>query len=120
MAKQQKRWTADHAGRALDQADRAASDQSFADRIGINAQRLSWWRRQLDRPRRGPRLGCERTESVAFVEVAQGASAAIGRASSGTVVEVLLTNGRQLRVSELIDAERLTRLANALEGRCLA
>ncbi len=120
MAKQQKRWTADHAGRVLDQADRAPSDQSFADRIGINAQRLSWWRGQLDRPRRGQRLDRERTEPVAFVEVTQVANAAIGRASSGMVVEVLLTNGRQLRVSEQIDAERLARLANALEGRCSA
>jgi hypothetical protein len=38
--------------------------------------------------------------------------------AQSTVVEVLLVNGRQLRVSDQADAAAISRLADALEGRC--
>lgn len=49
---------------------------------------------------------------MSFVEVKAKASA------PATVVEVLLVNGRQVRVSDQVDAAALARLADALEGRC--
>lgn len=108
MGKPAKRWTAAYAAKMLDSADRAASDQAFARRRGLPAQRLSWWRRRLGRPRRRP----PRPSSAAaeFVEVT-------GLAAPPEMVEVLLSNGRQFRVSVGVDAELIGRLADALEGR---
>jgi hypothetical protein len=108
MGKRGKRWTASYAGKVLDDADRAATDQSFARRRGIPAQRLSWWRRRLDRPR-----GRRSTRSPARVELIEVTGQL---ASTPVMVEVLLSNGRQFRVSVGVDAELIGRLADALEG----
>ncbi len=113
MKKQEKRWTAAHAGKVLDKADRAKSDRAYADADGIAAQRLGWWRKRLGRPRPGRRPGSGGTRSeVAFVEVMAK------RAISETTLEVTLTNGRQFRISGPVDAIEIGRLADALEGRC--
>ena len=107
MGKRPNRWTASYAGRILDEADRAESDRSYAARRGIKAQRLTWWRSRLERPRRERTRGTE----AGFVELKARP------ATPTTVVEVLLLNGRQLRISDQADAAAIARLADALE-RC--
>lgn len=95
----------------LDRADRAKSDNSYAESQGINGQRLSWWRKRLGRPRRA---GVKRAKGAArkFVEVrAKPAALTI-------TLEVLLANGRQVRVSDQVDPEVLSRIADALEKQC--
>jgi hypothetical protein len=108
MGKQKKRWSAAYAGGQLDKADRAKSDRAYAARRGINAQRLAWWRMQLERPRRGRGAAAEKR----FIEVRAKPVAVT------TSVEVLLTNGRHLRVSDQIDPAVVARLAEALESSC--
>jgi hypothetical protein len=108
MGKQKKRWTAAYAGRVLDKADRAKSDRAYADKRGFNAPRLAWWRMQLKRPRRGRRAAVDET----FIEVRSKPVA------PSTSVEVLLANGRHLRVSDQIDPAVVARLADALESSC--
>ena len=111
MSKQKKRWTAAYAGTILDRADRARSDSSYAASRGLNGQRLSWWRKRLGRPRRG-KVSATTPAEVAFVEVATTAP------WSATTVEVLLANGRQLRVSNQIAPHLLAQIAAALESTC--
>ena len=111
MKKQGKRWTAAYAGEVLDKADRAKSDRAYADARRISAQRLAWWRQRLSRPRR--RSGSAgAVQRVEFVEVAAK------RPASTTMLEVLLTNGRQLRFTDQVEPETVGRLADALEGQC--
>ena len=111
MKKQSKRWTAAHAGRVLDRADRAGSDNAYAAARGLNGQRLSWWRKRLGRPR-GAAAPRTSRGAVAFVEVAAK------RPGPATTVEVLLTNGRQVRVGDQVDPAVLARIVDALEDRC--
>lgn len=113
MAKQPKRWNDRYAQQILNAADRAASDRAFAERRGLDPQRLSYWRTRLERPRR-PKAATasSASDAGAFVEVKPKPVA------QSTVVEVLLVNGRQLRVSDQADAAAISRLADALEGRC--
>ena len=111
MAKYSTRWTAETARKALDRADRARSDHAFARASGINAQRLAWWRKRLDRPRAG-RSGAERSRASTFVEV-------VGKPSARpATLELLLRNGRQVRVSTDIEPAVLARIADALERTC--
>ena len=111
MKKRNKRWTAAYAGRVLDRADRAKSDNAYAAAQGLNGQRLSWWRKRLGHPR-GAAAPRTARRGVAFVEVAAK------RPAPTITVEVLLTNGRQVRVSDQVDPAVLARIANALEERC--
>lgn len=112
MEKQKKRWTASAAGAVLDDADQAASDRVHAEANGINIGRVAWWRSRLRRPRRKSGKRIESPPKIAFVEVkAQPVATA-------TTVDVLLPNGRQLRVSDRIDPALVAQLADALETQC--
>ena len=111
MKRQNKRWTAAHADKILDRADRAKSDNAYAAAQGLNGQRLSWWRKRLGRPR-GAAAPRTARGGVAFVEVAAK------RPVLAITVEVLLTNGRQVRVSDQVEPAVLARIADALEDRC--
>ena len=116
MARQANRWSEAQAEKILDRADRAKSDRRYADARGINAPRLTWWRTRLGRPRRAPKKSAgsnrARSSKPVFVEVTAP------QATPAAVVEILLTNGRQLRVSAGLDPMLVGELANALEDRC--
>ncbi len=76
----------------------------FAERHGWNPKTLAWW------SSRG--LPAKRAKAnVAFVEVAPRPVAA---ARAG-IVDVVLRNGRRLRVRGHVDPETLVALARALE-----
>ncbi len=94
----QERWTEARARdvlRALE--DSGLSAAAFAEREGLRVQRLFFWKRRLGRQQPG---------AAKFVEVA-------ARAAHG--VEVVLRNGRTLRIPESIDVRALRRLVAALE-----
>jgi transposase-like protein len=75
---------------------------AFAEREGLDAQRLSRWRRRLASRSAGRRV----TPKPAFIEL-------VPRAAEP--VEVVLRSGRILRVSTAIDPAALQRLVAALE-----
>jgi hypothetical protein len=111
MKTQQTRWTAAYAGKLLDRADQAESDNAYAVSRGIHGQRISWWRKRLGRPRRAMAARAA-SAGVAFVEVRAK------KPAPSTFIEVVLGNGRQVRVSDQVDPGVLARIADALEGRC--
>jgi hypothetical protein len=74
----------------------------FAARYGWNPSNLRWWSSQERR---------SRADGVAFVEVAAPEPL---RTKSG--IDVLLANGRRLRVRGDVDPETVARLARALEA----
>jgi hypothetical protein len=78
------------------------SDRAFAKRHGLDPQRIWWWRKRLGRTSEG---------AVGFVEVLPKAAA------SSEVIEVHLTNGREVWVSTTVDPSVLARLLDAIEGR---
>ena len=96
-------WSAEEARAAL--ADQQASGLSviqFAEREGLQAQRLYLWRRRLAHE------GFDEIAAPPFVEV---------RAPSSTshLIEVLLRSGVVLRVPADIEPETLARLVSAIE-----
>ena len=98
-----RRWTATDARAAL--ADWRASRlalRTFAQRVGLDAQRLYRWRRVLEAE---PRVG-HAAAAPEFVEI---------RPAQIPSVEIVLRSGRLLRVAETIDSSVLARLARALE-----
>lgn len=111
MTNATKRWTASRAGEILDAADGERSDQAYATATGVTLGRIGWWRARLARPRlRASKRAA--SAKVAFVEVKSPPP------SAATTVEVLLSNGRQFRVSERIEPALVGRLADALEKSC--
>jgi transposase-like protein len=100
--KTRRRWREEDAATVLAALD--ASGQSvaeFAERHGLDMQRLHFWRRRLCTARR-PSKG----RAPRFVEVLPR--------SSGHV-EVVLRSGRTLRAAVWIDSVELRRLVEALE-----
>ena len=96
-----RRWTSGDARAALSALSASGlSVAAFAAREGLDAQRLYRWRRQLAALDHAPQ------PAPAFVEIRQG---------SDEPVEVVLRNGRVLRVSERIAAASLERLVLVLE-----
>ena len=85
------------------------SATTFAERNGWNARTLTWWASQGLRARRAAPTP---TEAVAFVEVARERAPAAPRG----VIDVVLRNGRRLRVRGAVDIATLTALARALEA----
>ena len=74
----------------------------FAARYGWNPSNLRWWSSQERQTR---------ADSVTFVEVTPPE---VLRPKSG--IDVLLANGRRLRVRGDVDPETVARLARALEA----
>ena len=111
MIPRNRQWTEADAEAVLNRADGARSDREFALQHGVTRQRLAWWRKRLDRPR--SELSAEPStpsSSEEFVEVVERPS------GEAEYVEVLLRNGRQLRVPVTIEPDDLARLAAALEA----
>ena len=102
-----RRWTAEEAGQAL-----AALDGSglplleFAQREGVQPQRLLRWRRRLAAPTSAV------FEEVVPVRVAEGEADA--RASAGCF-EVVLSSGRVVRVPASFESDALRRLLAVVE-----
>jgi hypothetical protein len=104
-----KKWTPAHAAKLLDRADALGlSDCAFGKREGIDPQRISWWRKRLERPR-PERLVASPASAPAFVEVRHVAPTA-------TQVEVRLKNGRSVVFPSTIDPRVLTVLLDAVEA----
>jgi transposase len=87
------------------------SDSAFAEREGISAQRLGWWRRRL-----GPVDLQPAPERPAFVPVrvvSERASAPVAGPSSR--IEVVLLSGRRLVLSADFDTRAVAQLVDLLE-----
>ncbi|MDQ2766515.1 MAG: hypothetical protein M3Y30_05095 [Gemmatimonadota bacterium] len=78
------------------------SPNEFAKREGLDPQRLYSWRRKL---------GSSVRSQAEFVEVVRPVR------PRDAWVEVVLTSGVVLRVSEAIETETLRRFVDALDGR---
>lgn len=97
----QARWVLGELGRS------ALGVKDFAERHGIGAHRIYYWRDRLEATEEStPRL----------VEVQLSDTARLPR-SSDPRIEVELLSGRRLSVSENVDPRRLEALVMALEGR---
>jgi hypothetical protein len=82
----------------------------FARRHGLRTQRLRWWK---------SRLGKEREElSFVPVRVAEPPVASKPAGGEEARLEVVLANGRTLRVGPGFDEQALVRLVRALEAAC--
>jgi len=125
-----RRWTLEQKLALVEEVSRpGASVAAVADRHGMSRSLLFEWRRQV---REGTMPGVVRADAapalvpVRIVEEAppkeasrpppasRGSAERAGK--SAAVVEVVLRNGRVLRVSETIVPEVLGRLAAALDG----
>lgn len=97
-----RRWSiADARGALSAMTASGLSPAAFAQREGLQVQRLRRWRQRLD----GGSVG--KAATAAFVEV--------GRHAATERVEIVLRSGRTLRVSESIDAIALRRIVDVLE-----
>lgn len=128
MVQRRRRWTTEQKLALVEEAMRPGSSVAgVADRRGVSRSLLFEWRRQA---REGTMPGLVRTEpevppSLVPVRVVEdlpprpqaSASPRPERpARSGAMIELVLRNGRVLRVSEAIAPEVLGRLAAALEA----
>ena len=96
-----RRWSAEAARAILDHLDGSAlSVREFADREGLDINRIYRWRAQLRSARRRP------TTAPAFVEI---------RPKAAVFIEVVLHSGRVLRVPDGFGEETLRRLVATLE-----
>lgn len=130
MVARRRRWTLEQKLALVEEASRpGASVAAVADRHGMSRSLLFEWRRQI---RAGTMPGVMRADAapalvpVRIVEDAQtqetprpavaSRRSAERTAKAVAAVEVVLSNGRVLRVSEAIAPEVLGRLAAALDG----
>ncbi len=128
VVQRRRRWTTEQKLALVAEAMRPGSSVAgVADRHGMSRSLLFEWRRQA---REGTMPGLVRTEPevattlvpVRVVEDPQARPQAPGSsrperpARSGATIELVLRNGRVLRVSEAILPEVLGRLAAALDG----
>lgn len=94
------RWTIHEARAALSALARSGlSPHAFAQRQGLDAQRLYFWQRRVG-------AAAKSASAPAFVEL---------RPRSEAPVEIVLRSGRSLRVPASIDEEALARLVRILE-----
>jgi hypothetical protein len=84
--------------------------REYAAQIGVNANTLANWHYKLRREAVTP------AASLQFVEVTSGGAVAATPATHDPY-EVVLTNGRAVRVPSQFDADGLRRLLDVLEGR---
>ncbi len=93
------RWNADEARHVLALVDSSGlSVEDFAQRHGLERQRLERWRRKL---------GGQRGGAAKFVEVITQ--------RAPIVVEVLLPSGATVRIPESVDADALRAILAAVE-----
>ena len=125
-----RRWTLEQKLALVEEVSRPGSSvAAVADRYGVSRSLLFEWRRQI---REGTMPGVVRADAapalvpVRIVEDAPpketphqpmpSRRSAERPGKSATMVEVVLSNGRMLRVSEAIRPEVLGRLAAALDA----
>jgi len=109
QSQEPKRWSALRARELLTEAKQSGESLSaFAQRHGIDPQRLYSWRRKLDAGR-GPDSSGARE---AFVPVRVASEATVPLASG---FELVLSMGRVVRVGANFDASALRRLVGVLE-----
>jgi transposase len=125
VVQRRRRWTTEQKLALIEEAMRPGSSVAgVADRHGMSRSLLFEWRRQA---REGTMPGLVRAEPETPVLVpvrvvdegpaSKPPSARQDRPSRpGATVEVVLRNGRVLRVAEAIGPEVLARLAAALDG----
>ena len=100
-----RRWSVADARSVLEaQARSGLSMREFAEREGVDEQRLQRWSRRLVEA--DASSAREVVVAQKFVEIAGGVAG---------IVEVVLCCGRVLRVSDAIEPGRLRRLVDALE-----
>lgn len=115
--KSSKSWSAEQAGRVLDEIEAAGmTDSGFAQARGLKVGRLAWWRHRLGRPRRRGAAGQKRKEqrrqpSNDFVEIT-----ARPAALADAQMEVKLRNGRSVLLPVSTSAQQLALLLDAIEG----
>lgn len=127
VVQRRRRWATEQKLALVEEVARpGASVAGVADRHGLSRSLLFEWRRQV---REGTMPGLVRVEAevppalvpVRVVEEAPPVSTpSLPRrdcpSRSGTTVEVVLRNGRVMRVAEEIEPEMLARLVAALDG----
>jgi transposase len=126
VVQRRRRWTTEQKLALVEEAMRPGSSVAgVADRRGVSRSLLFEWRRQV---REGTMPGLVTTEpevqpTLVPVRVVdnppprpQASSRPEWRARSGAMIELVLRNGRVLRVAEAIQPEVLGRLAAALDA----
>ena len=114
-----RRWTSTEKLRLVEESiEGEASVAEVARRHDVHPNLLHLWRRQA----RTGVLSVAAEDAACFVPVAlaamEGPANATGRgAGVGTTIEVVLRNGRLLRLPEGVAPARAGALADALEGR---
>jgi hypothetical protein len=138
-------WTAGAAAAALDAADSSGlSDERFAEREGLNPQRLYYWRRKLDRAKRSAAEKRRRAKSSPVAEPAgnrqqrgrkrsrrsgsptsSGSTRAVSSLPAQFIevqtiaverIEVQLRNGRLVSAPATLAPATLAALLDAIEG----
>lgn len=134
VVRRRRRWTSEQKLALIQEIETGgASLASVADRHGVSRSLLFEWRRQL---REGnlpgvSRAGDAEPKSFAPVRVIENASAAPAAISPSRsprpavrqrapvpIVELVLRNGRVLRIAETMAPDALGRMAAALDGEC--
>jgi transposase len=119
-----RRWTSAEKARIVDESLAAeASVAEVARRFDVHPNQLHLWRRQarLGIPMSGRDAGGAGEGAARFVPVAVAMNGGVG-AKTGIaaivepVIEVVLRNGRMLRLPEGVAPARAANLADALEG----
>ena len=112
------RWTAEKAGHILDEIEsQGVTDSAFARQHSLNYGRIAWWRQRLDRlqrvrgPNRQEPLLSASKEMAGFVEIK-----ALPEATAETRIEVMLRNGRAVRVPMGVPTDKLALLLDTIEG----
>jgi transposase-like protein len=104
-----KRWSEGHARELLAEVGQSGESlKAYAERHGIEPQRLYSWRRKLD----GVKEADSRPSREAFVPVRVAAERS---ATPASTFELVLAAGRVVRVGADFDAPALRRLVEALE-----
>ena len=128
MVQRRRRWTTEQKLALVEEAMRPGSSVAgVADRHGMSRSLLFEWRRQAREGTMPGLVGTEPEVASTLVPVrvvedppprpqAPGSSRPERPARSSAMVEVVLRNGRMLRVSEAVAPEVLGRLATALDG----
>jgi len=113
------RWTADEAGGILDEIESlGVTDVAFARQHNLKCGRISWWRQRLDRPRRIRGLNRQErslapaSEAAGFVEVRMPPAL-----TADTRIEVMLRNGRSVRIGVDVPVEAVAILLDTVEGK---
>ena len=111
----QAQWSASKAKRVLAAAERSGlSIEAFAREQGITPQRLYWWRRRL----REQRTSTSSNEATALVSVPQQVSFVelTAEAERPASIEIVLGNGRIVRVPPTFDDDTLLRVLAIADG----